>query len=324
VFLAGDIGGTNARLALVSERGRFLRRETLSSHAHPSLESAVRAFLGVRPPKILAATFGIAGPVIKQRCEATNLPWIVDGAKLSRALRIPNVTLINDLVGLSYGALLEPPSRLAVLQVGVPRKRGENICTIAAGTGLGEAALVWDGEGHVPLATEGAHVDFAAQHRTEWDLFEYAAKRYGHVSYERLVSGPGIGLLYDFFREVERVKESKANEARIEESSDRNAEIARLGESGRSRPADLALDLFARLYGAEAGNLALKTLATGGVFVAGGISARLANTLKRRGFLESFRAKGRFRKLLERVPVAVVLDPGVGLAGVAFHVRARF
>jgi glucokinase len=300
-----------------------VRRDALESRKHASLESAVRAFLGPKPPKIAAASFGIAGPVIRQRCEATNLPWIVDGVKLVRALRIERVTLMNDLVGLAYGALLEPKSRLAVLQVGPPVKRGENVCTIAAGTGLGEAALVWDHDHHVPLATEGAHADFAPQHRTEWDLLEYVAKRFPHVSYERLVSGPGIGVLYDFFREVESVRESKANEARIEESSDRNAEITRLGESGRSRPADLALDLFARLYGAETGNLVLKTLATGGVFVAGRIAATLTGTLKRRGFLEAFRAKGRFRKLLEKVPVAVVLDSGVGIKGVAFHVRTQ-
>jgi glucokinase len=322
VFLAGDIGGTNARLALVSDRGAIVRSDVLESTKHPSLESAVRAFLGAKSARIAAATFGIAGPVIRQRCEATNLPWVVDAAKVSRALRIPRVTLINDLVALAYGSLLQPRARLAVLQVGPPAKRGENVCTLAAGTGLGEAALIWDGDRHVPLATEGAHADFAPQRRTEWDLFEYAARRFDHVSYERLVSGPGIGVLYDFVREVEGVRESKANEARIEESSDRNREITELGESGKSRPADVALDLFSRLYGAEAGNLALKTLATGGVFVAGRIAATLAGTLKRRGFLEAFRAKGRFRKLLERVPVAVVLDSGVGLAGAAFHVRA--
>jgi glucokinase len=320
MLLAGDVGGTNARLALVTDAGRVVRRDVLASREHAGLESVVRAFLGPRPPRVRAASFGIAGPVIRQRCEATNLPWVVDAAKLSCALGIERVTLMNDLVGLSYGALIAPRSRLHVLQGGAPARRGENVCTIAAGTGLGEAALVWDGARHVPLATEGAHVELAAQTRAEWDLVEYARERFGHVSWERLVSGPGIGVLYDFMIEVEGVRESRANATRIEEASDRNAEITRLGLSGRSRPADLALDLFARFYGAEAGNLALKTLATGGVFVAGGIAATLARTLKGRGFLEAFRAKGRFRRLLGRVPVAVVLDAGVGLRGVVHHV----
>lgn len=324
MLLAGDIGGTNARLTLFEPRGKIHRTEVLPSREFASLEAVVRTFLGPWPPRVTAATFGIAGPVVRRRCEATNLPWIVDARKMEKTLHVGRVTLINDLVAIAFGNLSVPARRMHVLQIGTPRRSGENVCTLAAGTGLGEAALVWDEHRFVPLATEGSHADFAPADATQTALRDFAAERYGgHVSVERIASGPGIGLLYDFVREVERVPESARNQRRLEEAADRNAEVTLLGESGASRAASRALDLFTRAYGAEAGNLALKTLATGGVFVAGAISARLAKSLKRRGFLEAFRAKGRFRKLLSKVPVAVVLDPDVGLRGAMLHVRLR-
>ena len=321
MILAGDIGGTNARLALFDDGAKKpLRQARFESRRYKSLEAVLREFLAPKEiRRVKASSFGIAGPVIDQRCVATNLPWVVDARVLARKLGIARVTLLNDLVALAFGTLTVPKSKMRVLQGGVPKKTGGNIAVIAAGTGLGEAALVWDGERHVPLATEGGHVDFAARTPIEWELFGWLEERHGHVSYERIVAGPGFSNLYDFFVQGKKVSDSRANVELLAEASDRNAAIAKLGAARTSEPASLALDLFARLYGTEAGNLALKTLSTGGVFVAGGIAGNMVETLERGSFLEAFLDKGRFREMLERMPVAVVMDSDIGLAGSRYH-----
>jgi glucokinase len=329
MILAGDIGGTNARLALCSSDGRrIVRQDSIPSRDQPSLERIVKGFLGPRPPAIHAATLGIAGPVVNGRVQTTNLPWVLDERSLSRKLGIPRVALINDLVALGLGTLTAPARKLHRLQGDrLPRRSGATIAVIAAGTGLGECALVWDGRGQtfVPLGTEGGHTDLAPRSALEAELCDYLGRMFpGHVSYERVVSGPGLGRLYDFFRESRRMPEAPKNTLALATSSDRNAEIARLGASGESAVAKGALDLFMSLYGAEAGNLALKTLATGGVFLAGGIAAGLARHLGKGPFLRSFAAKGRMKALLEKIPVAVVLDSKIGLSGAIYHAaRAR-
>lgn len=321
VILAGDIGGTRARLALFADdgKGRPIKHDTFESSAYKSVEEVLRAFLGPKPPKVKAASLGIAGPVINQRLVGTNLPWVVDAKVVSRKLGIPKVTLLNDLVALAYGALTVPTRKLRVLQGRAPMKSGGNLAVIAAGTGLGEAGLVWDGLEHVPLATEGGHTDFAARNALEWELCEWLCHRFGHVSYERIVAGPGFSALYDFFRDVKKMDESRENTQMLADARDRNAAIAELGTSEKSEIATKAVDLFARIYGAEAGNLALKTLSTAGVYVAGGIAMHLADVLARGAFLEGFLDKGRFRGLLEKVPVAIVMDSDIGLAGSSYH-----
>lgn len=320
MILAGDIGGTHARFAL-HKRGELepIRYGTLESRSYPSLLSVVQAFLGPRPPKIAAATFGVAGPVIDQRCKATNLPWMIDGRGLSRTLRIPKLTLVNDLVALALGALTVSARRMRVLQVGRPKKTGGNIAVIAAGTGLGEASLVWDGKTLVPCASEGAHVDFAARNALEFEICEFFRERFGHVSYERVASGPAFSSLYDFFVDKRAMRETPACAARLEKASDRNVEIARLGTTGESEIAKKVVELFVGFYGAEAGNLALKTFATAGVYVCGSIAANMVEVIEGGPFLESFLAKGRMGRVLEKVPVAVVLDSDIGLAGSAYH-----
>ena len=322
MILAGDIGGTNARFALFEPNGRVrVRQESFPSPKFPSLEAAIAAFLGASPPKIEAATFGIAGPVVGGRAQVTNLPWTVDAAVLATTLGVPKVGLLNDLVALSFGALTVEKDRLLPLRGGeLPARTGANVAVIAAGTGLGEAALVWDGERHVACATEGGHVDFAPRSKLEFELFEYLQRRFGaHVSYERVVAGPGIGNLYDFFAVEKKMQDPADVAAQIAAAPDRNKAIAALGASGKSPVGAKVLATFAGLYGAEAGNLALKTLATGGVFVCGGIAAHYAEQLVAGGFTESFAAKGRFRALLEKVPVAIVLDTDIGLAGSAYY-----
>jgi glucokinase len=322
MILSGDVGGTNARFALFEPGGRArVRQESLPSAEFTSLEGAVRAFLGPNPPAISSAAFGIAGPVVAGQAHLTNLGWHVDAAALGAALGIPRVALLNDLVALGFGALAVPRERLRLLHGDrLPAVTGANIAVIAAGTGLGEAALVWDGTGHVPLATEGGHTDFAPRDRLEVELLEFLQGRFGgHVSYERIVAGPGIGNLYDFFVEAKGLVDPPEVAARIAAATDRNKEIFALGAAGTSPVGARVLPLFASLYGAEAGNLALKTLATGGVFVCGGIAAHYAEELVRGGFTEAFAHKGRFAGLLADIPIAVVLDTDIGLSGSAAY-----
>jgi glucokinase len=321
VILAGDIGGTRARLSLFAKNGKTLvRHEIYESRAYASLEAVVREFLG-KTHKVDVACFGIAGPVVGQRVTATNLPWVVDARVVARRLKIARVTLLNDLVALALGALTVPPKRLHVLQGGRPPKRkGGTLAVLAAGTGLGEAALFWNRSSFVPCGTEGGHTDFAPRTDLEMDLLRFLRARFGgHVSYERILSGNGIGNLYDFFREAKRVHETHDIAEGVLAATDRNAEITSLGLARKSEAAARALDLFASIYGAEAGNLALKMLATGGVYVAGGISVHLLPLLEQGAFVRAFVDKGRFQGLLETIPVAVVLDTDIGLAGSAYH-----
>ena len=200
---------------------------------------------------------------------------------------------------------------------GAPKKKGANIAVIAAGTGLGEAMLVWDPDGNrfVPNATEGGHADFAPADDLECELLAFLRSRFGHVSWERIVSGMGLGNLYDFFRMGKNVSETSENAQAVGAAADRNAAIGELGLAGKSEAAAQAVNLFARIYGAEAGNLALKSLAVGGVYVCGNIAAKMLPVLEKGTFRAAFDAKGRFEAMMERIPVAVVLDSDIGLAG---------
>lgn len=334
--LAGDIGGTHARFSLFDATGRRLVfQEVLESRTFATFEAALERFLegdvtrhlkGRSP--IAAASFGIAGPVVDQRVKTTNLPWTIDGRVVSRLFGIPKVTLLNDLVAVGLGALAAPPSKLAVLHLGRPKKTGGNLAVIAAGTGLGEAAFIWDGERHVPCATEGAHVDFAPRTPIEAELLAELSREYGHVSYERVASGSTISMLYRFFARDKRLAESKETAGVVARAPDPNVAVVDLADKGRSEAAMRAIELWASVYGAEAGNLALKTLASGGVFLAGGVSARLASILARglparkkkaSPFVEAFLDKGRMRPLMEKIPIAVALEPRAGILGAAAH-----
>jgi glucokinase len=318
--LAGDIGGTHSRLRLLSPAGRIVQHEDFDSRRYPSLDAVARDFLGKPAPRVTAAAFGLPGPVVGGRFVATNLPWKLDERVLARKLRIKRVTLLNDLVAIALGALSTPASKLVDLGgVGAPkssaaRVRG-NIAVIAAGTGLGQAMLVWDGARFVPSATEGGHSDFAPKDDLEVELLQFLRARFGRVSWERVLSGNGLGSLYDFFVQVKGVPESPANTEAVAAAADRNAVISQLGLDQKSEPAMKAVELFASLYGAEAGNLALKTLAVSGVYVCGNIAGRMRAVLQRGGFRRAFVTKGRFTALMERIPVALVTDPDVGLTG---------
>ncbi len=325
MVIVGDIGGTHARLSLLSPNGRTVRHEVFASRDFPSIDAILARFLGQgKPhPKVKAVALGVAGPVVAGRCVATNLPWVIDSKVIARRLGA-RVTLINDLVALSLGALAVPRAKLRALGgAGAPKKRGANVAVIAAGTGLGEAMLVWDGTRFVPTATEGGHCDFAPGNDLEVELLAFLRDRFGHVSWERILSGNGLGNVYDFFVLKRGVRESDANARAIAAAPDRNAAIAALSEGRKSEAAARASELFASVYGAEAGNLALKALAVGGVFVCGNIAARMAESLEDNGFMKAFAAKGRFEALMKRIPVAVVLDSDVGLVGATGVALAR-
>ncbi len=318
-LLAGDVGGTNTRLALLSPDGKkVIRQDVLRSREHPSLEAAMRVFLGAQRARV--ACLGIAGPVFDGRCNATNLPWVIDERALERKLRLGRVKLLNDLVAAAFGCLTLPKRKLASLWgEKLPSGKG-TIAILAAGTGLGEAILAWDGKQHVPLATEGGHTDFAPRDDLEMRLLSYLRKRLGkRVSFERVVSGPGVGHLYDFFVEAEGVRETEPNRRALAAAEDRNAAITDLALASKSRAAGRALDLFLSLYGSESGNLALKSLPMGGLFISGGIAVKLRERLATSSFVASYLGKGRMEPLLRSIPIAIVLDGDVGLKG-SMHV----
>jgi glucokinase len=337
--LAGDIGGTRARFAIfeVSTAPRLIHQDVLESRSFRSFEAALREFLSRSAReamggklRISAASFGIAGPVVDQRVKTTNLPWNIDARAVAKTFSIPTVTLLNDLVAVGLGAIASPPSKLTVIHKGRPKKTGGTLAVIAAGTGLGEAVFVWDGTEHIACATEGSHVDFAPQNKLEDELLGVLRKEHGHVSYERIASGSTIARVYRFLVREKRVKESKAAAAELARAEDANVAVVELAESGRSEAAMRAIELWSSVYGAEAGNLALKSLSTAGVLVCGGVSARLAPILanglpRRKGggghspFIAAFLDKGRMRPLLEAIPIAVCLEPRAGLLGAAAH-----
>jgi glucokinase len=249
---------------------------------------------------------------------ATNLPWVVDARSLERKLSIRSVTLLNDLVALALGTLSVTRAKMHVLgDAGAPKRKGHNIAVLAAGTGLGEAILVWDGARFVPSPTEGGHSDFGPRDDVEVELLQFLRARFGHVSWERILSGDGLRNVYDFFRQAKGLAETTENTQIVESATDRNAAIAGLGLAGKSEPAVRAVELFCTIYGAEAGNLALKSLAVGGVFVCGNIASQMLPVLDRGHFRRAFVDKGRFMPLMEKIPVAVVTDSDIGLAGAA-------
>ena len=314
MILVGDIGGTNTRLALYGPRGKKPVAELVRpSREHQTFEEIAQPFLRERGSRVRGAVLGVAGPVQDGKAKITNLPWRLDQRKLARALALPWVSLQNDLVVHARGCLEVSRRSLALLTPTPPARKGKNLIVIAAGTGLGEARLIWAGDRYLALPTEGGHSDFAPRSPLEIELWHFLAARYpDHVSNERVVSGSGLGALYDFFAS-RAPREPRSVSKRLAEG-DRNAAIAELGLARAYRPAARAVDLFAEIYGAETGNMVVRELALGGVFVTGGI-ARKVVTGRRELFLAAMRKKGRFATMLADVPVAVVTDPFVGVHG---------
>ncbi len=318
--LVGDIGGTNTRLRIADPTGRKIYTEQVfPSRELASFEDAARPFLAnSQAPHPRVGVVGVAGPVTNGVAHVTNLPWKLDERALGRHLKIDRFLLKNDLVVVARGCLDARRTATRLTDKG-PSPKGNNCAVLAAGTGLGEAKLLWDGTTHLAFATEGGHGDFAPQSPLEIELWHFLKARFPeHVSYERVLSGDGLGALYDFFA-ARGGREPASVRGRLMDG-DRNAAIAELGLAGKHRPAARAVDLFAMLYGAEAGNMALRELAFGGVFLAGNI-ARSIVPARRDLFMEAFLRKGRFAGLLSRMPVVVVGDPFVGVRGAAAFAR---
>ncbi len=318
MILAGDVGGTKTALALFTEGPADLtplREAALPSRQFLTLERAIESFLGGGPHgEITAACFGVAGPVVGGRCRTTNLPWEIDETRLAGAIPARQVKLLNDLEAMGHGVLGLPPSALAALQVG--ERRNGNMVLIAAGTGLGEAILVWDGSRHAVIASEGGHVEFGPRTDLDIDLLRFLRAEVGHVSYERVVSGPGFFNTYRFLRERSGVPEPRWLAEAIA-GGDPGAVLSQAGLAGEDPVCVQALDLFVSLYGAEAGNLALKALAVGGVFVGGGIAPKIRSKLADGTFTTAFRDKGRYAALMASIPVWLVLEPRAALLGAA-------
>ena len=287
MILAGDIGGTNTRLAFF--KGTPDRLQAVHIEIYPSSQFSgptdiVRKFLGMHPQAVDGVCFGLPGAVVDGRVETTNLPWVVDARRMAADLGVASVTLINDLFANAHGiALLEEPD-FVVLNLGVPNGAG-NRALISAGTGLGEAGLYADGGGgHHPFPSEGGHSDFAPRNELEMDLLRYLMGRFEHVSYERVLSGPGLHNIYLFLRETGRGEEPAWLAAQMAQG-DPSAAISKSALEGTSGICVQALDIFVSLYGAEAGNLALKMLATGGLYVGGGIAPKIVRKLSSTAFM---------------------------------------
>lgn len=318
MILAGDIGGTKTHVALFQSGGRPRRpvaEHLAASASHPSFESLLSEFAAARIERPTCAVLGIAGPVVDNRCETTNLPWVIDAASVSAQLGGASVTLMNDLEATAWGLETLEPADLELLHPGAPA-RG-NRALIAAGTGLGEAMLVWDGRAHRPSASEGGHSDFGPRNPLEDDLNRWMRERYGRTSYERILSGAGLADVYRFLSDARHGDEPAGFAESFAAAADPAAIVTACALDGGCERAEIALDTFTSIYGAEAGNLALKALAVGGVYVGGGIAPKILPALRSGSFVESFLAKGRLRPVLEPIPVSVILDPRTALWGAA-------
>ncbi len=316
LILAGDIGGTSTRLAYFdTAEGKLVPvvEERFPSREAASLEEIVGRFVAEHGLAAEQACFGIAGPVRQGKVRTPNLPWSVDADVLAQTVGLGEVLLINDLEANAHGIDLLLPEDFAVLNPGTPDPTG-TIAVVSAGTGLGEALACWDGAAHRPLPSEGGHADFAPRNELEAKLLLYLRAEHGRVSTERLVSGPGLRNIYRFLRDTRHLTETPAvvEEMRREDPSEA---ITRAALAGVCPLCDQVLDLFVSLYGAEAGNVALRYLATGGVYLGGGIAPKIIDRLKGPSFMLAFSTKGRLSPLLESIPVRVILNDRTALLG---------
>lgn len=313
--LSGDIGGTKTRLALISVSGTRVRIEhekSFSSQGYDKFDMLLEDFLSdVDTP--CCAAFGVAGPVTGRVVQTTNLPWWIDALSLEQQFGFTRCTLLNDLEATACGLPALENEDLLTLQAGAPEATG-NMAVIAAGTGLGEAGLYWDGKHHQPYATEGGHASFAPSSTLEFSLLRHLQQQFGHVSWERVVSGMGIVSIYEFLCQYRGMPDDFAQGGAEAIST----------AAGRDELCAQTMHLFIRLYGAEAGNLALKVMSRGGLYIGGGIAPKILPMLQSSEFLEAFLNKGRMQPLLEAMPVRVILNDRAALYGPALRAAAAF
>jgi glucokinase len=343
MILAGDIGGTKIHLALFDwDKGRVdpIREDTVWTADYESFEEVLTEFLEEqedtepgsedtseddndsptpRPSSLsplTAACFGVPGPVLNNTCRTTNIPWTIEGDKLEEFLKVPQVKLLNDLEATAYGLPLLEPEEIEDLNPNAPAPPPNGTrALLAAGTGLGESLIVWTGKDYQICPSEGGHADFAPNNDLEIELLRYLRTSYLHVSYERVLSGPGLHLIYQFLRDTQKNEPTWFSEKLP--TGDPASLIAEAGLEGKPDICKNALQLFASIYGAEAGNMALKVLAMGGVYIGGGIAPKILPALQDGTFMKSFLAKGRYKRLLGKIPVRVILNPHTALLGAA-------
>ncbi len=317
LILAGDVGGTNTRLGLFEiTRGRFrlLSEKTYLSKNYKGLENILVNFLkGQR--EIVAACFGVAGPVTEEVIVATNLPWWIDIQSLQKLLSLKKVEVINDLVANAYGISVLKKGDFEILNAGRIRKGTQAL--ISAGTGLGEAILFWDGKQYVPSPSEGGHAEFGPRNHLETELFNYLSDRFDHVSYERVLSGEGLFHIYQFLRDSKRFGSEPSWLSEEMKGEDPPEVISEMARHRKSKLCWKALDLFTSIYGAAAGNLALQVMAVGGVYVGGGIAPKIIWKLKDGTFMKAFKDKGRLSRIVAQIPVKVIMNERTALLGAA-------
>ena len=325
MLLAGDIGGTNTRLALYRGDGTALalvHSASYASRAFSTLEEIVLRYLTAQKfERPTAACFAVAGAVVGGTVRTTNLPWVVSEADLQQRLSIRHVVLMNDLEAAAHGVIaISDASTLLPLQEGHVAEEHGPLALVAAGTGLGVALMSWDGSRYQVAASEGGHMSFAPQNEVEDALLVFLRAELGHVSYERVISGPGLGNIYRFLRQHRGLPEPQWLTDRIA-GRDPAPAIATTALAHEDPVCDEALTMFASIYGAAAGSVALTALAVGGVFIGGGIAPKILPRLRDGTFLDAFAHKGRFSAAMRRIPVQIVLAPNVALIGAAEHAR---
>ncbi|HZD32428.1 MAG TPA: glucokinase [Candidatus Angelobacter sp.] len=320
MILAGDIGGTNARLAAFETEGSRLQcvvEKIYPSREHNGLPEIVADFVKTEGIPAQSACFGVAGPVRGGRSKISNLPWVIDSRELAAQLRLRTVGLINDLEALAYGIDALDAKDFVTISEGSNDAEG-NMAVISAGSGLGEAGLYWDGFRHHPFACEGGHTEFAPKNQLEIELLQYLMKKFGnqHVSYERILSGPGVQNIYEFLRDTSKEEEPAWLKEQLAAAADAPALISQLALSKKAPICDRTLSIFVSVFGSEAGNCALKFMGIGGIFVAG-IAGKIVAKMKEPAFMESFLDKGRMKPLLEAIPIKIILNDDSGLLGAA-------
>ncbi len=318
--LSGDIGGTKTRLAIYTITDLAL--ETLAEDEYPSqqyasLNTIIENFLKAHELAVDVAGFGIAGPVRNNAVDATNLPWFISASNIAERFKLDQVALINDLEANAWGIRSLQQQDFYILNTGNPDITG-NAAIIAAGTGLGEAGLCYNGEDYRPFATEGGHADFSPCSELEVELLRYLLERYRHASWERVLSGPGLVTLHEFLCYYRR-QEIPSTLQQAMRDGDPAAAISQAALAGEDEISREALELFAHLYGVEAGNLALKIMSTGGLYIGGGIAPKIIDVLKDGAFMTAFSAKGRMQSLLENMPVRVIMNDRTALYGAAIY-----
>lgn len=323
MLLVGDIGGTKTVLAVIADAQgarQPLVEKTFASAQYSSLEKIIAEFLADLSYPIDRACFGVAGPVIAGQSRITNLPWVIGVGRLQETLSIENVALLNDLQATAYAVPHLQPEDLHTLHPGEPTPGG-SIAVIAPGTGLGEAYLTWDGQRYHAYASEGGHADFGPTNALEMEMLRYYLERMDHVSYERFCSGSGLPNIYAFLRDTGYASEPAWLAAELRQAPDPTPVIVRAALERQPPPeiCAITLDMFVSILGAEAGNLALKLGAFGGVYLGGGIPPRILPALTHQRFLQSFLHKGRMSSLLIRMPVHVILNPRAALLGVTYY-----